>query len=85
MDLLRRSVAILRERGYGPANVDVVVISERPKISPVAQAIRERLSGVLGIEVGSVSIKGKTNEGMGWIGVGEGMAVHAVALVSPLS
>jgi 2-C-methyl-D-erythritol 2,4-cyclodiphosphate synthase len=65
--------------------VDVVVISERPKISPVAQAIRERLSGVLGIGVGSVSIKGKTNEGMGWIGAGEGMAVHAVALVSPLS
>ena len=85
MDLLRRSVAILRERGYVPANVDVVVISERPKISPVAQAIRERLSEVLGIGVGAVSIKGKTNEGMGWIGAGEGMAVHAVASVSPLS
>jgi len=85
MDLLRRSVAILREMGYGPANVDVVVVSEQPKISPVAQAIRERLSEVLGIEVGAVSIKGKTNEGMGWIGAGEGMAVHAVALVSPLS
>jgi len=84
MDLLSRSVVILREKGYEPVNVDVVVIAEHPKISAVAQAIRERLSAVMGIEVGAVSVKGKTNEGMGWIGAGEGMAVHAVALISPL-
>ena len=85
IDLLQRSVAILKEKGYRPANVDVVVICERPRIFPVASAIRKRLSEVLGIEEGAVSIKGKTNEGMGWIGAGEGLAVHAVALVTPLS
>jgi 2C-methyl-D-erythritol 2,4-cyclodiphosphate synthase len=41
-----------------------------------------RLSEVLGIPEGAVSVKGKTNEGMGWVGAGEGLAVHAVALVA---
>jgi 2-C-methyl-D-erythritol 2,4-cyclodiphosphate synthase len=85
MDLLARSLAILAEKGFRPGNVDAVIICERPKIYPVADAIRERLAGVLGIHVDAVSVNGKTNEGMGWIGAGEGLAVHAVATVVPLS
>jgi len=57
------------------------VICESPKIGPVAPAIRARLAEVLQVELGAVSIKGKTNETMGWEGRGEGIAVHAVALV----
>jgi len=85
MDLLARSVEILSRKGFRPSNVDVVVICERPKIGPVADAIRARLAGVLGVPVDHVSLKGKTNEGMGWIGAGEGLAVHAVALVEGLN
>jgi 2-C-methyl-D-erythritol 2,4-cyclodiphosphate synthase len=81
MDLLRRTVAILNGLGYQPSNVDVVVVTEAPRIGPVCIAMAHRLSGVLGIPEGAVSVKGKTNEGMGWIGSGEGLAVHAVALV----
>jgi 2-C-methyl-D-erythritol 2,4-cyclodiphosphate synthase len=81
MDLLARSVELLSEKGFRPRNVDVVVICERPKIAPVADAIRVRLAEVLGLPEDQVSVKGKTNEGMGWIGAGEGLAVHAVALV----
>ncbi|MBT8398718.1 MAG: 2-C-methyl-D-erythritol 2,4-cyclodiphosphate synthase [Gemmatimonadetes bacterium] len=81
MDLLRRSVEILAEVGYKPSNVDVVVVTERPKIGPVSSAMAGALSDALGIPEGAVSVKGKTNEGMGWIGTGEGLAVHAVALV----
>ena len=81
MDLLLRSVALLDGMGFQPANLDVVVITESPKIGPVSEAMAERLSEVLGIPKGAVSVKGKTNEGMGWIGAGEGLAVHAVALV----
>ena len=51
---------------------------------PFSQAMRERLAGVLGLSAAEVSVKGKTNEGMGWIGAGEGLAVHAVALVEEL-
>lgn len=82
MVLLERVVAILRQRDLAPRNVDVTVICERPKISPRARAMRQRLSSVLSIPLDCVSVKGKTNEGMGWIGAGEGIAVLAVATVA---
>jgi 2-C-methyl-D-erythritol 2,4-cyclodiphosphate synthase len=84
MDLLRRSVVILREAGFAPVNVDITVICQRPRIGPVASAMCDRLSAILGVDPGDVSVKGKTNEGMGWIGAREGLAVHAVALVGAL-
>lgn len=81
MDLLARSVAFLEEMGFRPVNVDVTVICERPRLAPVADGIRKSLARILGLRPEDVSLKGKTNEGMGWIGAGEGLAVHAVALV----
>lgn len=81
MDLLRRTMTVLENRGYRVVNVDITVICEAPRISPHAKAIRKSLASVLGVDIGSVSLKGKTNEGMGWIGAGEGLAVHSVALI----
>jgi 2-C-methyl-D-erythritol 2,4-cyclodiphosphate synthase len=60
-------------------NVDVTVIAERPKIMPHRAAMCERLAGALGVPRDAVSVKGKTNEGMGWVGRGEGLACIAVA------
>lgn len=84
MDLLARAARVVEACGYGVRNIDVTVICERPKIGPHSEAMRRRLGGVLGLRPDAVSIKGKTNEGMGWIGRGEGMAVHAVALLESL-
>lgn len=84
MVLLARSVAFLEKSGFRPVNVDVTVICERPRLAPAAQGIRESLARVLGLRSVDVSLKGKTNEGMGWIGAGEGLAVHAVALVEEI-
>jgi 2-C-methyl-D-erythritol 2,4-cyclodiphosphate synthase len=81
IDLLRRSVAILAEVGYRIVNVDVTVVCETPKVGPYSEAMRDRLATAMEIAVPQVSIKGKSNEGMGWIGRGEGLAVHAVALI----
>jgi 2-C-methyl-D-erythritol 2,4-cyclodiphosphate synthase len=81
MQLLARVVRLLEGRNYQPVNVDVTVVAEAPKIGPYAEAMRERLAGVLGISPEHVSVKGKTNEGMGWTGRGEGIAVFAVALL----
>lgn len=81
VDLLERAVVILEQENYQVVNVDVTVICQTPRIGPLAPAIRERLGEVLHIGPDFVSVKGKTNEGMGWIGSGEGLAVHAVALV----
>ena len=79
MDLLARAVAMLRGAAWVVGNVDVTVICERPRIGPRAMAMRDSLAGRMGVEVAAVSVKAKSNEGMGWIGRGEGIAVHAVA------
>jgi 2-C-methyl-D-erythritol 2,4-cyclodiphosphate synthase len=81
MEMLALAVARLGERGTRVVNVDVTVIAERPKIGSYRDAIRERLARVLRVSTSDVSVKGKTNEGMGWIGHGEGLACIAVATV----
>ncbi len=85
MDLLRRAVDVLEGENYQVVNVDVTVICETPKIGPHVSAIRESLGGALHIGPDFVSVKGKTNERMGWIGAGDGLAVHAVALVDRIA
>lgn len=81
MDLLGRTRALLEGRGYQVVNVDVTVVCESPRIGPHADAMRGRLGEVLGIGPDFVSVKGKTNEGMGWIGTGEGLLALAAVLV----
>tara|TARA_B100000676_G_scaffold259202_1_gene268054 strand:- start:1744 stop:2253 length:510 start_codon:yes stop_codon:yes gene_type:complete len=80
-ELLSKSVAVIDREGWMVVNVDVTVICESPQISLFAEEMKERLSGVLQVPVERISIKGKTNEGLGWIGESKGLAVHAVALL----
>jgi 2-C-methyl-D-erythritol 2,4-cyclodiphosphate synthase len=63
-------------------NLDVVVILERPKISPHLERIRGSLAGALGVDPAWISVKGKTNEGVDAVGRGEAIAAHAVALLA---
>jgi len=72
-------VARIRAAGWEPAQADLTIIAETPKIGPHRPAIRERLAEAIGIAPSEVMVKGKTNERMGWIGRGEGIAVIAVA------
>ncbi len=77
--LLRGAREVVEAKGYRVVQADVTVICEQPKIGPHAAAMAERLGEALGIAPADVSIKGKTNETMGFIGRGEGIAVMAVA------
>ena len=79
--LLSRVVDRLGEEGWSVVNADVTVIAERPRVQPHAEAMCVRIGELLGVPRTSVSVKGKSNEGMGWIGRGEGLAVMAVALI----
>ena len=79
MAMLRTAVALAAERGLRVVHADVTVIAEQPKVAPHAAAIAAALESALGSGAGSVGVKGKTNEGMGFIGRGEGLAVIAVA------
>jgi 2-C-methyl-D-erythritol 2,4-cyclodiphosphate synthase len=79
IEMLTLALARVRKAGWTPAQADVTVIAETPKIGPHRDAIREKLGAALGVSPDAVMVKGKTNEGMGWIGRGEGIACIAVA------
>lgn len=81
MRLLELTRARLAAAGFHPAQVDVTVILETPKLGPHKSAMAEAIGRVLALPPGRVSIKAKTNEGMGFIGRGEGVAVMAVVTV----
>jgi len=83
--LLAEVVRMIEAENYQVVNVDVTVVTESPRIGPYAPAMRERLAETLHTGPGAVSVKGKSNEGMGWIGKGEGLGVIAVASIEQIA
>jgi 2-C-methyl-D-erythritol 2,4-cyclodiphosphate synthase len=81
IELLSRVVSMAAEAGWRIVNVDATVICERPRIEPAAAGMAERLGAALAIDRNRVNVKATTNEGMGFIGRGEGIAAIAVALL----
>jgi 2-C-methyl-D-erythritol 2,4-cyclodiphosphate synthase len=81
IEMLASAVERLRGHGWAVNQVDVTVVAEQPKIAPHRDEMRARLAGALGVAPDCVSVKGKTNEGMGWIGRAEGIACMAVATI----
>jgi 2-C-methyl-D-erythritol 2,4-cyclodiphosphate synthase len=80
-ELLQRTLDMIRDDGFGPANVDVTIIAEKPRLAPYTPDMRAQIAHTMGILQGHVSIKATTNEGIGAIGRGEGIAAMAVALL----
>lgn len=76
--LLDRVAKMVAARQFAVNNIDVVVVAEEPKILPHVPAMRSTIARSLGIDVEMVSIKGKTTEGLGFTGRGEGIAAYAV-------
>lgn len=71
----------VRQSGWRAHNIDITVVAERPRIGPHRDAIRQRLATTLGVPISDIFVKGKSNEGMGWIGREEGIAVMAIASI----
>jgi 2-C-methyl-D-erythritol 2,4-cyclodiphosphate synthase len=79
--MLQAAVARAAERGWRVGNIDVTVVTESPKLLPYREDMRVKLAEAIGVDVAFVSVKAKSNEGMGWVGRGEGLACMAVALL----
>jgi 2-C-methyl-D-erythritol 4-phosphate cytidylyltransferase/2-C-methyl-D-erythritol 2,4-cyclodiphosphate synthase len=79
--LLKRVKKIIEEKGFSINNIDATVVMEKPKLAPYAAQIVSNIARILKIAETAVNIKAKTNEGMGFIGRDEGVAVFAVATV----
>jgi len=80
-DLLAMVVRTVRQAGYRVVNVDSTVIAEEPRLQPHIDAIRKQLAKTLDIDLGAVSVKATSPEGLGALGREEGIAAHAVALI----
>ena len=82
LDLLKRAHLRVVEAGLSFVSADITVITEQPHLAPHVDGMREKLAAALVTGYSTVSVKAKTNEGMGWIGRGEGVAVIAVVLLA---
>ncbi|AAQ58934.1 2-C-methyl-D-erythritol 2,4-cyclodiphosphate synthase [Chromobacterium violaceum] len=80
--LLREAAARVRAAGWRPVNVDSTLIAQRPKLAPHIDAMRANIAADLGLDVGAVNVKGKTNEKLGYLGRCEAIEAQAVCLLA---
>ncbi|WP_076418262.1 2-C-methyl-D-erythritol 2,4-cyclodiphosphate synthase [Colwellia sp. UCD-KL20] len=81
--LLRHVVGLMNEQGYELGNADITIVAQAPKIAPHLLAMRTCLSEDLTAEISQVNVKATTTEKLGYAGRKEGIAVHAVVLLTP--
>jgi len=82
--LLRQVGGLLRDKGWKVGNIDATVVAERPRLLDYIPRMRQCIGETLGMDAEQVSVKGTTAKGLGFLGAGEGIAVHAVALIEEL-
>jgi 2-C-methyl-D-erythritol 2,4-cyclodiphosphate synthase len=82
MVLLRHCVALLSQQGYTVGNVDATVIAQRPKLAGFIPTMKSNIASCLGVEEGFVNVKATTEEKLGFSGREEGIAAHAVVLIT---
>lgn len=81
IDLLKAVTALVDQMGYRVGNVDVTLVAQEPKLRPYIDLMRKNVADAMHVPVSRVSIKATTSEKLGFIGEGEAMAAHAVALI----
>ena len=84
IELLKNVGTLLEQNGFGVGNIDTTLVLERPKIMFYVDQMRKNIAEALRISENQISIKATTNEGMGFIGVGEGAVAYAVTIITSL-
>lgn len=82
INLLKQVGALLEKHGYQIINIDSTLIAEKPKLSKFYETMRGNLADALKLQIGQISIKAKTMEGLGEIGAGDAIAAQAIALIA---
>ena len=82
LGLLAEVAKTVRAAGFAIGNVDATVLAQKPKLPPCIPRMRENLAAAMGIAVGQCSVKATTEERLGFTGSGEGIAAHAVCLLT---
>jgi 2-C-methyl-D-erythritol 2,4-cyclodiphosphate synthase len=84
IELLKHVGKLLNESGFAVGNIDSTLVLERPKIMPYVNQMQKNIADALGIMENQISVKATTNEGMGFIGIGEGAVAYAVTTIVSL-
>ena len=79
--LLSEVCGMIRAKGYTIGNIDATILAQRPKLRPYIDQMRDNLAKVCGMDTDAVSVKATTEEGLGFTGAEQGIAVHAVCLL----
>lgn len=79
--LLKKTLALVAEKGYTVGNIDATIVAERPKINPHVEEMKQCMSEVMGIPAEDISIKASTSEKLGYVGREEGITAYAVVLL----
>lgn len=80
--LLEEVNYMIRRKGYEVNNVDATIIAQGPKMAPYIDRMRDNIANALGLEKESVNVKATTTEGLGFVGLGEGIAANAIASIT---
>jgi len=80
--LLRHVAGLVRSGGWQVENVDTTIVAEEPRLGPFVGQMRQNIAGALGLDAARISVKCTTSKRLGFLGAGEGIAAHAVALLS---
>ena len=82
VELLKKTCALVAAKGYSIGNVDSIIVAQRPKLAPHIFSMRERLAAVLNVDIDAVSVKAKTEEGLGFTGTEQGISAYVTASLS---
>lgn len=80
--LLKRVAEIVSDNGYSVGNIDSTVICQTPKLAPYIEQMRKNIAEALSCNISQISVKATTEERLGFTGAGEGIAAHAVTLLT---
>ncbi|RPJ81524.1 MAG: 2-C-methyl-D-erythritol 2,4-cyclodiphosphate synthase, partial [Deltaproteobacteria bacterium] len=81
IELLKTTHLMIQQKGYTVLNLDATIFAERPKLSPYYEKMKKNIADTLQIKPDMVNIKSTTTEGLGFVGVGEGIAATCISLI----
>ncbi len=81
VDMLRRVMGMVGEKGWRVENVDGTIVAQRPRLSPHTPRMKAAIAEALGVDEERVNVKSKTTDGLGFTGTGEGMAAYCAVML----
>lgn len=81
MELLKQVDKIIKNKNFKVNNIDATIVAEKPKLAPYIQEMIDNIADCLGVSKGNINIKATTTEGLGFVGIGQGIACYAVCTI----